>query len=338
MRFRRVRLSDGSTCAAAWDAAAERWLPLRPALDEVGDASTFAELRAADDDIVGLLAGGGAVRDAVEGLVAQARERDFGGRFELAPLLPLQPRLLRAFANSERHWMQSARGLVRDNMPHALRAIEGVEKVIRRPFPRFRPGKLFYDEPAFYIGNALTILPGGATVPWPSYTSRFDFELELAAVVAKPLRNATPEQAREAIGGFVVFNDFSARDTQWREFRGGLFGPVVKTKSFASAMSAEVVSADEIWPHVRDLTGEVRVNGEVWTRTSTADAQWGYDKMAVHASLGEQVVPGELLSGGTLPGGCGLELDRWLQPGDEVELSIERVGTLANRVGEPERP
>ncbi len=334
MRLRNVELSDGATSAAVWDDKHARWVPVAPALELLGSRDSVLAIGA--DDIVAILAGGESSLDALRELCDRTAQHDFADRVELSSLLPFQPLLLRAFANSEQHWMQSARGLVRDNLPRALWAIEGVEMVTRRPFPRFRPGKLFYEEPSFYIGNALTILPDGATAPWPSYTQRFDFELEMAAVVVKPLRNATVEQARDAIGGFVVFNDFSARDSQWHEFREGLFGPVVKTKSFASAIGAEVVTADEIWPHVRDLAAEARVNGEVWTRTGTSDARWGYDEMAAHASLGEQVVPGELLSGGTLPNGCGLELDRWVEPGDEIELWIDGVGTLTNRIGQPE--
>lgn len=285
---------------------------------------------------MGLLAGGQSTRDTLTRLIEQSADRDFGDQFTLAPLLPFRPLLMRAFANSEKHWTQAARGLARINLPRALPFINLVEKLTRKTFKPFRPGKLFYQQPAFYLGNPLTIIPSGSEAPWPGYTEHLDFELELGAIVVKPLHDATPEQARAAIGGFVVINDLSARDTQWHELREGMFGPVIKTKTFASAMSAEVVSADEIWPRIKELSGEVRVNGETWSSTDTKDMRWGFGEMAAFASDGERVFAGELLSAGTLPNGCGLELNRRLKPGDRVELSIEDVGFVANTIGEPQ--
>lgn len=332
MRLRRVRLPSGEDAIAVWDDEAERWTAVGPAIAGLGDPA-FAGLPAGD--MLGLLAGGDETREALRALCDAARERSAGADHELVPLLPVAPVLMRAFANSERHWIQGARGLVRLHLPRTLPAIRAVETVTRRPFPPFRPGKLFYREPSFYLGNPLTFVPDGAEAPWPAYTERLDFELELGAIVVRPLRDATIEEAGDAIGGFVVINDLSARDTQWRELREGLFGPVVKSKTFASAMSAELVTADEILPHVRDLRASVKVNGELWSATSTADLRWSFEEMLVHASAGEDIHPGELLSSGTLPEGCGLELGRWIAPGDELELTIEHVASLRNRIGSP---
>ena len=161
--------------------------------------------------MIALLAGGEETREALRALCVAARERNAGAECELVPLLPVAPVLMRAFANSERHWIQGARGLVRLHLPRALPAIRAIEAVTRRPFLLFRPGKLFYRQPAFYLGNALTFVPSGAEAPWPAYTKRLDFEIELGAIVVRPLRDATLQQARDAIGGFVVVNDLSAR-------------------------------------------------------------------------------------------------------------------------------
>ena len=245
MRLRRVRLAGGDEAIAVWDDEATRWTAIPSAIAAVGGPA-FAGLPA--NDMIALLAGGEETRETLRALCVAARERDAAAECELVPLLPVAPVLMRAFANSERHWIQGARGLVRLNLPRALPAIRAVETVTRRPFPPFRPGKLFYQKPTFYLGNALTFVPSGAEAPWPAYTKRLDFEIELGAIVVRPLRDATLQQARDAIGGFVVVNDLSARDTQWQELRNGLFGPVVKTKTFASAMSAEIVTADDILP------------------------------------------------------------------------------------------
>jgi 2-keto-4-pentenoate hydratase/2-oxohepta-3-ene-1,7-dioic acid hydratase in catechol pathway len=332
MRLRRLRKASGEQSLAVWDETSERWIPIAPARTAVGD-SRFSEL---GEDPVALLAGGARVRSLLEELCSAARPQlDEIDGYEPAPLLPFQPSLLRAFALSERHWIQSARGHVRRNLRWALPGIRAVETVTRRPFRAFRPSPLFYREPQYYIGNALTLIPDGAEVPWPAFTRALDFELELAAIVVAPVRDASPEQAADAIGGFVVFNDLTARDTQWTEVRGSLFGPITKSKSFASALGAEIVSADVVLPRAGSLRAEVRVNGEVWSRTDTADLRWSFPQMLAHASKGENVHPGELLSSGTLPDGCGLELNRWLKPGDDLELTIEHVGSVRNRIGRP---
>jgi hypothetical protein len=145
MRFRRVILKDdGSEALAVHDATAERWLPITATAKALGD-STLGEL---PDDLITLLAGGEATREILHGLCSSAHERDVAPACELAPPLPFQPLLLRAFATSERHWLQSARGQVRRNIPRALPFISAMERVTRRPFRPFRPGKLFYEEPA----------------------------------------------------------------------------------------------------------------------------------------------------------------------------------------------
>lgn len=330
MRLRRVTLATGGTSVGVWDPGRERWVPIAAAAPLTGTAD---ELMAVADDPVALLADP-ALRAQAERLIADVAEHDLTGGFALEPaLLPFSPVSLRAFASSETHWVQAARGLVRRYLPRALPAITTYEAVRRRPFPALRPNPLFYERPCFYVGTHTTFLPDGAELPWPAWCDDLDFELELACVLAHPVRDCTPEEGAAAIGGFVVMNDCSARDVQWEEHRRGLFGPLGKTKSFANAMGAELVSADEILPRADALRGWVRVNGETWSETSTGDMQHSFGAMVAEAARGEQLLPGEMLSSGTLPGGCGLELGRWLQPGDELELEIEGVGALRGRVG-----
>ena len=155
------------------------------------------------------------------------------------------------------------------------------------------------------------------------------------AQVASVGDTADAWSAAAAIGGFVVFNDISARDVQWEEQRRSSFGPVVKTKTFASAMGSVVVTADEVLPDLDDLAGSVVVDGETWATTSTAGMRWSPADWVAWASRGEQIGPGELFTSGTLPSGSGLEIDRWIRPGQTVTLSIDRIGTVTNRVGAP---
>ena len=151
--------------------------------------------------------------------------------------LPFEARSLRAFSLWESHYEGSARMLVKRFFPTPVqRAADAFERVTRRTFPPFKPNSRFYEVPAFYVGNHAAMLADGEEMPWPSHTRYLDFELELAFVLAKPLADPTPAEAREAIGGWLVFNDWSARDVQADEARHGVFGPAVKSKTFANSI------------------------------------------------------------------------------------------------------
>jgi 2-keto-4-pentenoate hydratase/2-oxohepta-3-ene-1,7-dioic acid hydratase in catechol pathway len=251
------------------------------------------------------------------------------------PVLPFQPVSLRGFANWEQHWQDAARVLARRHLGPAWPAVAAYERLTGRTFPALKPGKEFYQHPAYYHGNPLNTVVDGDELPWPAYTKELDFELEIGFLLTRSLRDATPQQARAAIGGCVVFNDLSARDVQWREHRDGLFGPVVKTKSFANAMSATVACADDLLDRIADLPATVTVNGDIWSHTSTRGMRYTPAEMLAWASRGETLHPGELFTSGTVPGGSGLELDRWLHPQDVLTLHIHDIATLTNPVGQP---
>lgn len=336
MKLRRVRLPGGAgfSVAVLHDDA---WLPLRPALDlhRARGGSVSAELEAAGDDLVAFLHGGAALREQATDLLTAIQPLLTGKHRDIdpTPQLPFHPLSFRDFMLYERHAIDAARGLVRRFMPRLRPLVAAYEGVAKRPFPPLRPKKLWYERPIYYLGNHLSFLPDGATIPWPSYTKVLDYELELGVIVARAIRDATPEEAVAAIGGFVVLNDFSARDVQYAEMTSG-FGPV-KAKNFASGLGAVVVTADEILPKVEDLAVEVRVNDTVWNSSHTAGMRYPLWEVVAYASLGEQLLPGELVATGTIAGCSGMEVGRWLSPGDEIELSIEGVGTLRNVIGTP---
>ena len=125
-------------------------------------------------------------------------------------------------------------------------------------------------------------------------------------------------------------NDFSARDVQLAEMASG-FGPQ-KSKHFRSAMSKVVVTADEILPRWQSLKGSVRLNGKLVAEPRTAGARWSLGEVLAHASRGEPLQAGELFGTGTLPGGSGIENGRLLAEGDLIELGIDGIGTLTNRI------
>ena len=187
----------------------------------------------------------------------------------------------------------------------------------------------WYEFPVYYKGNHLTILGPDDDVRWPTFTEQFDYELEIAVVLGRQGTDIREEDAASFIAGYTVLNDFSARDIQKKEMRVRL-GPA-KGKDWASAIGPVLVTPDEI-PNPGSLAMRARINGETWSEGSTASMHWSFEQMIAFLSRDDTVYPGELLGSGTVGGGCGLELDRWVQPGDLMELEIEAIGVLRNRV------
>ena len=319
MRLKRVRVAGDDVGPSVAVGRQGQWVALAPLSGE-----PWAR------DLVALLTGGAELRGRVEQLVATVNPAPL----EDDVLLPFEPRSLRAFSIYPAHVEQSARVLVKRFFPKPAGAVLRLfERVTRRTFPPLKPNAQFFEQPAFYVGNHTAFLADGDTMPWPSHTGHLDYELELGFVLAAPVADATLQEGEAAIGGFFLVNDWSARDVQAAEYRHGIFGPVVKAKTFNNSMGAVVVTADELLDRAANLRGTVRVNGEVWSETSTAGAAHSLGALVVQASAGERLAPGDVFATGTLPGGSGLELDRWIQPGDVVELELEHLGTLTNTIG-----
>jgi 2-keto-4-pentenoate hydratase/2-oxohepta-3-ene-1,7-dioic acid hydratase in catechol pathway len=188
---------------------------------------------------------------------------------------------------------------------------------------------VLYELPVSYMGSVQAMLGPGEEVPWPAYSNTIDFELELGIVIGVSARNLRPENALDAVLGLTVLNDFSARDIQFREMEGRL-GPS-KGKHFSSAVGPRVVTLDALDP--MDLTMTARVNGEEWTTASSGSILWPIEELVAWASTGENLAAGTLLGTGTVGNGCGMELGRFLEVGDEVELEISGIGQLRNRIG-----
>jgi 2-keto-4-pentenoate hydratase/2-oxohepta-3-ene-1,7-dioic acid hydratase in catechol pathway len=345
MQLRRVRLSeDGTHTVAVRDGDSGVWVPLAPALAQVqaGERGTFAELARAGGDVIAFLRGGERLRAQAGALLEEVRgeARELAGRIdEHERQLPFAARSFRAFSIFEAHMTDSARMLAKRFFPPmAGRAIDAFERLTGRTAPPLKPRKGFYEHPSFYMGNHTAFFADGDTVPWPRYSEALDYELEMGFVLAKPVRDVDEQAGRAAIAGLFLVNDFSARDTQAEEYRHGVFGPVVRSKTFANAMAATVVTADELGDRAEQLEGVVRVNGELWSRGSNASATHSLGDMVAWASTSEQLMPGDVLSTGTFPGCCGLELDRWLKPDDVVELEVPELGTLTNRIGDANTP
>ncbi|MEU4486787.1 fumarylacetoacetate hydrolase family protein [Streptomyces purpurascens] len=241
---------------------------------------------------------------------------------EVRLLPPLQPPTVRDFVTFEEH------------VEGVRRSVDGVGGV----------PEAWYDAPTFYFTNPYAIIGAHDDVPVPPGSNVLDFELEVAAVIGSEGRHLTPEQARDHIIGYTIFNDWSARDLQSREMQVRL-GPC-KGKDTAATLGPYLVTADELEPY-RDADGFLRlaltaaVNGEAVGNDLLSNMSWTFEEMVAYASRGTVVRPGDVLGSGTCGnGGCLAEL--WgvrgeptpppLQPGDTVTLTVEGIGTVSNTV------
>ncbi|SER88954.1 Fumarylacetoacetate (FAA) hydrolase family protein [Lentzea xinjiangensis] len=245
-------------------------------------------------------------------------------------LLPFQPLSFRDFMLYEQHNIDAARGYVGRYRRGVAGLARAYEAVTRSVFPAFRPKPLWYRQPIYYMGNAATIVPSGTVVRAPGYTKALDYELELAFVLRSPLLDASPAEAEQAIGAFVVLCDFSARDVQIAEMNSG-FGPQ-KAKHFLTSLSSTAVSAADVLPQWTKLRARVEINGKTVANPDAGRSRWSLGEVLAHASAGERLHAGELFATGTFVGGSGMEIGRWLQPGDYLRLDIDGVGTVEHRI------
>jgi fumarylacetoacetate (FAA) hydrolase len=184
----------------------------------------------------------------------------------------------------------------------------------------------WYDAPVFYFSNPASVHGPGDDVHRPA-TRMLDFELEIAAAIG----------GQGELAGFMLMNDWSARDVQAQEMTVGL-GPA-KGKDFATSLGPWLVTPDEL-PYASGklaLTATVTINGTEITRANAGEIHWSWPEIRDHAARHTRLLAGDVLGSGTLNGGCLLELgplegDRWLEPGDVVELHAEGLGTLRNAV------
>jgi 2-keto-4-pentenoate hydratase/2-oxohepta-3-ene-1,7-dioic acid hydratase in catechol pathway len=216
--------------------------------------------------------------------------------------------------------------------PVSLRDFYVFEQHVKTGFDRRQEPmpKEWYEMPVYYQSNRLSMLGPDVTIPWPSYTKKLDYELELACIIGKAGKNIPIEQAGQHIAGYMILNDFSARDIQKKEMACRL-GPA-KGKGFASASGPWLVTPDEVG-NAHQLEMTAHINGKEWSRGNSSTANYTFAQMIAHASKEEMLYPGEIIGSGTVGTGCGLELDRWIQPGDTVTLAIDKLGQLTNTIG-----
>lgn len=294
-------------------------------------AQAAGAAHAADmDSMLQLLRGGQAALDEVRALIGNA-PADAGeplSQVRLMAPLPL-PEQIRDFANYELHVKQALRSSMRMRASAAADPAKEEEKLQASGIFTIPP--VWYERPLYYKANRFSVVGHDADVIWPHFSNRMDYEMELAVIIGKKVKNATVEEAMDAVFGYTIFNDFSARDTQSQEvsFR---MGPA-KGKDFdtGNALGPWIVTRDEI-ADPYSLGMRVRVNGEERSRSVSGGMQHDIARSISFLSQSETLYPGEVLAMGTVGNGCGYESLTFLNAGDVVEIEVDGIGTLRNRL------
>lgn len=246
---------------------------------------------------------------------------------ELRAPLP-EPRQMRDGMSYETHIRQSGRG---GQAQLALRqgGQAAFQEAMRQPLGPL--AEVYRQVPIYYITNRMTVVGPETTVVWPRYSRVMDYELETAIVTKRTRANIKASEGRQHIFGYTIFNDFSARDRQMIEMQGRL-GPA-KGKSFdgSNAMGPWIVTPDEM-PDIQALKVAVRVNGETRAEGHTRGMLFSFEEILADASQSETIHAGEVFGSGTVGNCCGLETGRFLESGDVIELEVEGIGVLRNRV------
>jgi 2-keto-4-pentenoate hydratase/2-oxohepta-3-ene-1,7-dioic acid hydratase in catechol pathway len=285
-------------------------------------------------DMLALLDGGPAAFDEARTALAFVdRERPAGVTCPLAHarlLAPVpRPRSIRDCMTFERHVIQCIQAVVRHRMPLLAALDRGLRRLTGQDL--LRPPAVWYERPTYYKGNPHSVVGPEADISWPAYSRRLDYELEFGIFVGRQGKNISEERAHEYIAGYTIFNDFSARDIQGREMNARL-GPS-KGKDFdtGNALGPYLVTPDDV-PDPYNLAMIARVNSQEWSHSTSTGMRFRFEELVAFISQEETLYPGEFIGSGAVGNGCGLELDRWLKPDDVIELEVERLGILRNRV------
>ena len=315
----------------------------------MADGSSMAVLRPGEQtmdgqaspyftDMLAFLQGGPAARDRAQAVLEFIEDRRPPGATialdDVTPLAPVPvPASVRDGMGFEQHIINSTRVV---GFKRLAFLDEWMEKIFgRNRALAYQLNRTWYERPVYYKGNRHSAVGTNAEVRIPTYKHMFDYELEFGIYIARQGVDIPPAKARDYIGGYTILNDFSCRDIQLKE-QGGRLGPA-KGKDFdtGNAFGPYLVTPDEV-PDPYRLTMVARINGEEWSRGTSADMHYQFEDLIAYISRSETLYRGDFIGSGTCSGpgcrGCGLELGRFLKPGDLVELEVQDLGVLRNRI------
>jgi 2-keto-4-pentenoate hydratase/2-oxohepta-3-ene-1,7-dioic acid hydratase in catechol pathway len=273
-------------------------------------------------DMLALIDGGPTALDRARAVAAKPGVVHELAAVQLLAPLPV-PRRIRDFLCFELH--------VRQSRANRYLFGQGTERLDPA---KIEIARIWYERPVYYKSNCFSVVGHGAEVHWPSYSRVIDYELEIGVVLGRRGKNVAQSEALSHAFGYTIFNDFSARDEQYIEMQG-MLGPA-KGKDFdtGNALGPWITTADEI-PDPQDFTMVARVNGEEWSRGSSRTMRHTFADIIAYASAEETIYPGEVLGSGTVGGGCGNELGRFMKHGDVIELEVSGIGVLRNTIVAP---
>ncbi len=202
----------------------------------------------------------------------------------------------------------------------------GLAKLGRVMSPEFKRQTIYYNADHAHVYGP------GDDIAWPRNSHWMDYELEWACIIGRGGSNISRSNAMSHIFGFTVFNDWSARDLQFPFMEANL-GPA-GGKDFANSLGPCIVTPDEL-PNLYALRMSATINGEPWSLGTTASMHHKWEDAVEQLSVDRPLLAGEIFGSGTVLDGCGFELDRRLSFGDVVELEVEGIGVLRNRVVAP---
>ena len=320
--------SEGKEFLGAWVNGDREVLALATASlleNPRADSANYQTLQA-------LIDGGPRAWDAARELVARENAGALMPTSRCRLRTPIQPVQLRDFLSFPEH-VKGCRATLGEWSisesadPEAKRA-----QLVASGF--FDVPKGYYDYPVYYISNRMAMVDPGETVQWPEFSGFIDYELEWAAVIGKEGHKIRESDAAGHIFGYTIFNDWSARDEQMKVMGGPVnLGPGAG-KDFANTIGPCVVTADEL-PDPYSLRMEARINGVPSSSGNTASMHYRFEQLLEYLTRSHAVYPGEVLGSGTVGSGCCLETRKLISPGDVIELEIERIGVLRNRVEAP---
>lgn len=277
-----------------------------------------------------MIAAGEPAWDAARELISTAPENARINTASVCLLAPLPlPAQIRDFLCFEQHLINSSAAAI------TILAGQAQDPAARRAeleaSGSWKIPAIWYEKPIYYTASRFAVSNPGQDIRWPSFAKMLDYELELAAVIGKAGVDIPRERALDHVFGYTIFNDWSARDEQARVMEGRL-GPG-KGKDFdgSNTFGPCIVTADEI-SNPYALTMTARIDGEEWSRGSSSTMYHRFEDCIADVSKGQTLHPGEIFGSGTVGSGCGIENLRFLKGSETVELEIENIGVLRNRI------
>lgn len=189
---------------------------------------------------------------------------------------------------------------------------------------------------SFYYSNPLNLTGSGESIVKLDSSALFDFEFEVGFIIGKPGINIAEDEAMDHIFGLTIFNDWSARDLQVEEMKGGMGAP--KAKEYANGLGPVIVTADELAEHLvpgdpkrYDLATKLYRNGELIRENNLKTIHYTFANMIAYASRDNMLHPGEVIGSGTVGGGAIIEYGPnvpFLDHGEVIDLEVEAIGTL----------